>query len=340
MKKETFATQLDCAIRARIYEPLVMEIYQQFKSLGIFDAQVQILSLLPNKMMPPVAHTLATHVNREKAIFVHAIGKQTQVEPERLRVLSASIELLWILSLMIDDILDKDRKRGSLQTSWVKFGLEETFVSANQCKTAIAQSLIEHFGSGTLEVFEFYIKKGLVSTQRHRQMDLSATHNQILLDHIDRCDFLSGLPTTIIFGHQDKIGSPAYKNALLGLQLLNQTSQLLNDLKDLDQRDIYQRGPSDIRNGLVTLPIKLLFESMNREEQSQFEQVFGQSNLSGEDKLFLAGVLVKYPVWELIKRRVLDGYTRALNLLSTVVAEEDFSWFNRWVEYKLCRVCT
>lgn len=337
MKKEPLATQLDCAIRARIYVPLVMEIYQQFKTLGIFDAQVQILSLLPSKLIPPLVHTLITHVNREKAIFVHALGKKAEVGSEKLCALAAAIELLWTLSLMIDDILDHDEKRGSLQTSWVKFGLEETFASANQCKTAIAQSLIEHFGSGVLEVFEFYIRKGLVSTQRHRQMNLSTSRNQILLDYVDRCDFLSGLPIMIIFGHRNEIGSPAYQKALLGLQLLNQTSQLLNDLKDLDQRDIYQRGPSDIHNGLVTLPIKLLFESMNREEQAQFEQVFGQLNLSGEDKLFLAGVLAKYPAWELIKGRVLDGYTRALKLLSKVAAAEDLTLFKRWVDYKLSR---
>lgn len=121
---------LEFLTRERIFTPIVGELYNEFVRNGTSQALIEILSEIPAGYHPPVLYTLTTHVTKEKPIFVYGVGDCYLTNKDKVRFIAASTDLLWCLSLIIDDIVDEDTQRANRETSWYIYGKEESYKSA------------------------------------------------------------------------------------------------------------------------------------------------------------------------------------------------------------------
>jgi geranylgeranyl pyrophosphate synthase len=84
--------------------------------------------------------------------------------------------------------------------------------------------------------------------------------------------------------------------------------QVLNDIKDIAPSfDWIRPSFSDVRNGLITIPYRLLWNIIGSKDQKRLESVFRQRNISVKDRNYL--------IWlfsDINARRTNNDYVRQL----------------------------
>ncbi|GIV44972.1 MAG: hypothetical protein KatS3mg035_2095 [Bacteroidia bacterium] len=115
----------------RLFTPIVKDLYAEFVRNGTNQALVEILNQIPTEQHLPILHTLTTHVTKEKPVFIYGIGIGNSIDINKARFVAASTDLLWCLSLMVDDIIDRDHFRADKKTAWRIYGEQTTYKSAD-----------------------------------------------------------------------------------------------------------------------------------------------------------------------------------------------------------------
>jgi len=323
---------LDVFVRERIFVPLISEFYDSFVRNGTNQTLIGILERVPSEFRPPVLHTLITHPTKEKPTFVYGIGK-ILADENRVRFVAASTDLLWCLSLIVDDIVDGDIQRASRETAWVVYGVEETYKSA-QVVYATLQSFTESVLSPQEKaLLAECVDEGVKSLgdPAIRGLDTSI---EAILENIDRrarfhCEYpikaLSPLGIT-------EVASLAIE----GLFSVNRAGQILNDIKDLIPLGVYGRNLfSDLSGGVATIPLVALYQVLRKGERELLEHCFGNPSFVTENVDSLNRIITLKLPRKGIYSLVLTNYMKFLDLMETTISPDYFPFCQKWVDYKL-----
>lgn len=329
--------ELDQKIGERISVPIVKSTYYEWVRRGMLTESQNFLNQLPDKVRAPIEHGFITHVHKEKGLFVHLIGEEIGCPDATVNALAMSADMLWCLSLIIDDIEDGDTTRGGLESSWKKFGISETEAAAHYG----LKSLLEHLVLTTESPLiarscMAYVSTGLVSIKEHNQMDLNTPLGEITRNYERRCDFHGTFPLAFMaYQTNDNRSQIIINQAIGGLRLFNQGGQLINDLKDFVNGDLYGRSFSDIRRAVPTIPLKMMYDQLSSQEKSAFMDMFGKETLTAVDRNQLSQIVDSSRIVPRVLARIEDCYTESLALFTNCLDKNRSFWFTQWASYKL-----
>ncbi|RJP46541.1 MAG: hypothetical protein C4584_01525 [Armatimonadetes bacterium] len=331
-----YKAEIESGLEVRIHEPIVWNIYSEWKTRGLLDETVSVISNIPEELREPVIYSYITHVHKEKGLFIDLIGEEVGVSLPQRTSIAASADFLWALSLMIDDLEDGDLTRNHQESCWVKYGSERTIEAAKKGLFASVKRLLSVTGNPLIgKLCLAYVNLGMDSLRWHRQMDLRTSQGIIIRNYEQRCDFHGTFPL-IALTEVDCVEREHERVnlSMIGLRNLNRAGQLINDLKDIVNGDLYNRSFSDIRNGVVTIPLVELYYLLSKEDAERLQMMFGKRNLSAQHQQELFAMIeesgIKYRVW----KRIEDSYASALSHLSSSLSEARLLWFSQWIEYK------
>ena len=114
--------------------------------------------------------------------------------------------------------------------------------------------------------------------------------------------------------------------------------QILNDVKDLVSTNLYGRKSfSDIRGGIMTIPLVMLYKGLNEEQKRYFCSIFGHRDLTNNElENFHEIVYTKLPRFEIFER-VRTGYSHFLELMGRIDSIDGLNLSERWVSYKMAQ---
>lgn len=325
---------LEILTRERIFTPIIGEFYNEFVRNGTNQALVEILSEVPTEYHPPILYTLTTHVTKEKPIFVYGVGSHYFDNKDKVRFIAASTDLLWCLSLIVDDIVDEDTQRANKETSWYIYGKEKSYESARVVFKNF-QDLIERtLSPKTKELLFECVEDGVKSLKDPaiRRLDSSI---ESILDNVNRrARFHCEYPIRALFSTEEsqEIASLASE----GLFCINRAGQILNDVKDLVPSEIYGRKLfSDISSGTATIPLVMLYGELVGEEKHLLKDCFNNPSLISERIDWLNKIIIQRLPRKRIYSLILENYRQFLKLMEVVITPGYFPFCQKWVDYKL-----
>lgn len=176
---------LDILTQKQIFNPTIGKFYAEFLRNEINKALEEILNQIPTEHHPPILHTLTTHVTKEKPVFIYGIGVGNSVDPSVIRFVATSTDLLWCLSLMVDDIIDENDLRANKITAWKIYGQKETYSSADVTLRTFQDLTIEKLSPQTNQLLIETVDDGLKSLKDPAIKNMDSNIEDIL-DNIDR----------------------------------------------------------------------------------------------------------------------------------------------------------
>lgn len=328
--------ELDKQITERIFDQTVLNVYSVWKNRGLLAETCQILEKLPEDDTEIISYSFTTHVHKEKGLFLDLLGERAPIPDGGRKALAVSADLLWALSLMVDDIEDNDSWRGDRASSWVKYGKQKTITAGLRCLDFLIKHLVFTTGNPLIgESCLSYVKLGLKSLSRHRHMNLDTPMDIINHNYEQRCDFHGTFQLVSMYGGILGIYQPEEMNRnIAGLRALNKSGQLINDLKDVAAGDLYHRSYSDIRNGVPTIPLILIYRSTERSDANFLRDIFGRGTLDYEQKNRLQQIISESSVVSRTMSRIDDTYQQSLDLLSSQLDSQELGYLESWVQYK------
>lgn len=317
-------------IEERINRPVTGLLYERFVQLGLNNKTESLLGDFSNEEVAPVIYTLCTHITKEKPVFVYEIGRSLDLGEEEVSSAAVVVDVLWSLSLMMDDIIDDDLKRAGRDSTWVKFGKERTDYSAHLVLDKILNSLKRVYGNDVEKVVMNSIDKAMSSLSSSQVRDFNSEIDN-LEDNIDqRADFHCALPAFLLCKNMDE--RQDFQDILF---LSNRAGQVVNDLKDIVSSSIYGRDIfSDIRGGTLTIPLLFLRENVDGIERGWLEDVFGSGSLSEKEREWLFNLVRDNLPRERIFNYVNGQYELFLSKVGEVVDVDRRGIFKMWSDYK------
>lgn len=327
--------ELDLKTRERIHHPVVKNLYEAYVNLGIRDKLVSLVNQVPTQYQEPLIHTFSAHITKEKPTFIYILSPYDTKQDGSAKILSAAVDLLWCVSLMYDDFVDQDQERSGKKAAWIQYGQERTFGSVNAALGVIAKSINFEFGNNSYDLCRYFIDRGVSSIEEHKQLAINCTAEELISNYAKRAEFHTTFPLCLIY----KGGTEKRKKALSALEDLNIAGQILNDIKDfLSEYNWNRQGFSDVRNGLVTLPIKYLWEKMDPKEQTFFKGLFGKKALREEESKFIAEAIRKTSALESASNVARVYFTSSLDTFRGIVDDSEFQYPTEWINYKLAQL--
>ncbi len=331
---EELKRSLDSKTRERLTHPVVLELYQAYVNYGTPDSLVEIVSMVPQDNQDPIIHTLTSHVTKEKPVFLYILGKALCDESSKKPVLvAASVDLLWSLSLIYDDIYDKDLKRAGKSAAWVEFGKELAFTSAHKGFEAVLKTITVNLGKEAAETTHHYVYRGVNSLDDHQKIGLDSTADSIMANYIERAHFHTTLPISLM--STTDTNPLTSKSALEAIIKVNLAGQILNDIKDLSPEFTWIRqGLSDICSGVVTLPLALLWRELTDKERQEFISLFGSGDLDQTQRAYINNLILKTKTIQRTCSIVEQYYQASLDAFREVLSPDDIIFPTNWIEYK------
>lgn len=325
--------QLRDRIQDRIYHPIVNTFFDKYLDLGLFVKTSKLLSSLSADSQSALETTLATHVHKEKPVFISIYGESLGLSENQIASIATAVDLLWAISLMYDDMFDGDTVRSGVTTVWATYGKEKTIAICYEIFEVILLDLRKHVGFEIVDLAKDYVQTGLDSLGRHVQLPLTTPVEELYQNYHQRNDFNGVFGMHAITRLAQQLSLEADGRSIIFIRNLNLASQLLNDLKDID--DYYNRGYSDIRNGVVTVPISHLFASLSAEEQEAFLRIYGSKrDFTTAEQEFIVEMVNKYDVVSETVRRINAHYASAEQMARDLFSANDFVLVRSWIEYK------
>lgn len=325
---------LEGLTRERILTPIVGEFYNEFMRNGTNRALIEILSEVPTKYRSPILHTLTTHVTKEKPIFVYGIGNRYFANEDKVRFIAASTDLLWCLSLIVDDIVDEDTQRANRETSWYIYGKEKSYESAEVVFKNLQDLTERALSQRAKDLLIECVDDGVKSLKDPAIKKLDSGIESVLDNVNRRARFHCEYPIRVLFSTEESQEIASLANE--GLFCVNRAGQILNDVKDLVPSGIYSRRVfSDISSGTTTVPLIMLYEELTGEEKQLLKDCFNNPPLISEQINWLNRIITQRLPRERIYSLILENYRQFLELMEVVIAPNHFPFCQKWVDYKL-----
>lgn len=324
---------LHSLVEDRLRDPTIMYLYNEYRDRGIDEHTLEILTSIPPELSRPVLHTFRAHVTKEKALFAYGLARTFLESEEQAKSLAASVDLLWLLSLIYDDILDVDEHRSGLASAWMIFGQDTTKTATKAGFESVLVKLARDFGTAVSDLCKGLVGDSMGSIADHKTLGLEATRAEILENYVTRSSFHDKFTVLVVFGDSE---APEARLALEGMRAVNLAGQILNDLKDFDSEGWFGRESfSDIRSGLATLPVEILWKSLSHEEQERFSAIFGRGQTSESGAKFINRLIQQHKVRKKAVREALSWYEVFIDRINQVVNPSYLSYFKSWYEYKI-----
>jgi hypothetical protein len=323
----------------RIVIPIVQSIYDEFIDKGAEYELLRLISVLPKDEYSIISNSLSTHVTREKSAWITQFYPDIVTDKETVAYIGAVTELLWTIALIIDDIEDNDKQRANMDSVWVKYGREKSYSAC----VAVFQLLQKdmNFRYPILKSGDLMKEKvdiAMNSLKEHSKLSFNSSVDTFNNNYYKRAIFHANFPFEILFNDED---SKIIKNiAIKSIQLINNSGQLLNDMKDIiPNSNTGKEHFGDIRNGTITIPLKLLYDKLASNQQLILSQMIGKE-LSKEDKIIIDEFIKITKLQENVTQLVIEGYQLAFDLISQILSKERVILLKNWIEYKTQQALT
>lgn len=321
---------LKSVTESRAQNPTVKHLFDAYCRYGVLTASSKIIEGVQEQLRDPIIHTLGSHITKEKPVFVFSMFESRDSDPASAAGLGGLVDILWTLSLMYDDMLDKDQKRSGLPSAWVKYGGDLAYKSAHAGLEAVQKFASANFGDESGPAIEEYVNKGLASLKSHKELGIGTSVGEIVDNYRQRALFHTALPFMLLH-NKDYSDDPAF----LAVENVNLAGQILNDLKDVSPKYVWLReGFSDIRSKLITLPSVILLSKLSVHDKDKFLNLFGHP-LSDNDK---ASMIDMFKSSESLAEAVSFArrlYALSLDQFKQVLKPEYMAHVDEWVNYKL-----
>lgn len=330
-----FQKELDFLIRGRIYHPVVLLFYNCCEQEGILDAEMEFITSLSEKARNALLLTLETHVHKEKPLFCYLFAQEYKLDQEKSQCLAVALDVLWMLSLIFDDLQDEDSTRAGKPTVWATFGKDTTLEIGPELLQATLGYVERTCGSDVAKVIQESVAKGVLANLQHSDITIQDSILDDLYQSYDnRNDFngVLGVEALQLMIGQERFPQEQKVALQHGIRLLNRGSQILNDLKDID--DSYHRGYSDIKNGVTTVPLLVLYSQLTASERTYFMTFYGaKRNLYDAEIEFIARTVQKTDLLSTLVQLVQTHYEQAIQLMSPALGNNS-ELLTQWVSYK------
>lgn len=318
----------------RLTVTVVRDLYGIYKETGCLSTLAGLVAKMPDLHRAPLIHTLGSHVTKEKPVFVFAVSKSMGIDQAKTQVLSASIDMLWALSLILDDIIDNDTVRAGKESAWVKFGKGEAHSCVNMGLQAVKEGILQHFGEGGWIIMDDYIDRAMKSVRQHPLLTFETNPDQLRVNYIDRNDFYCAAPVKIMsLIHQ----TPNEYIAIDALQNVTIAGQILNDLKDMWPKFGHIRPNfSDFRNRLVTIPIQQMYALLDDPQREMLKRLWGDGSTTEDTLTTLMALISASETKKRVVESIKNTYSESIVEFESIVTDHAFrSIFRQWVNYKL-----
>jgi octaprenyl-diphosphate synthase len=305
--------------KERLHRVILRRQFRLYRELGIEEAFSNILKRVPKQYRRPITHTQLSIPYRQNSLFIYAIAP-ANYDHDKLVMLCAVMEMFWTLAVAYDDIIDRDRVRYGKAAAWTRYGTLTTRKSLRFGLRAVAQTVGKCFGERSSRSAIIYFNKAARSLAEHRRLSLQSTLKQCISDYAQRFEFIATYPAGIIYasGQKKNIAS----RALLSFHI---ASQIINDLKDFSQEYSQTRQSfGDVKNGVVTVPIKVFWDRSNTEDRKRLKKLFGKGTLNRNDMQFIRGGLRKYLVFTGAGRIALRYLNASLTNFRVIAKRESY----------------
>lgn len=240
-----------------------------------------------NSFTLPVFYTLGKVKNRFRSATILILSQGFSGEISKVIPLSAAAELRWAISIVEDDIVDKDVKRYGVTSAWKKFGLEKSILSA-ELSGFYLLNFIEEIPYEKKKIKDEFLQtnknlyKGvLMERENIRNFDISSKEILKIYEYkmFPEIDFpkIAGL----VIG----VSEETLKKIIEYNKYLAFSAQINTDLSDISK---FKEKSSDILNGYVTYPIIKLLNKIGDNEKKEFQRKYKnpQDNLSSIFRFF------------------------------------------------------
>lgn len=289
---------------------------------GVKVESDKVIGSLPEQQAKIILYTHNGSATKVKPMLPYLLSTHNGIPEPTARSLAASVDLLWTLSVIVDDIQDGDTVRRGKEASWVKYGKEETMAAAHACLEKVMGYLYANFGKEVVGMCKQYIEEGLQSQATQHELRLDSTPEQILHQYSERDSFFTTFPLVAAFALHQPQNTQKANECALGLQAYNQGGQIGNDLNDLTPKADGRYRFSDIKNGQVTLPIFLLYARLDETQREYFLSRFGKRDLTAEEATQIREFIEDHGIIDLGLEAIWQQYETARALLKCNLSEE------------------
>ncbi|PJC80403.1 hypothetical protein CO009_01975 [Candidatus Shapirobacteria bacterium CG_4_8_14_3_um_filter_35_11] len=300
-----------------------------YGELGIREKADGIIKSF-GSMAEPIQYTNQLWYSKTKPVLPSIITLNAGVEREKVASVGAAIDVLWTLSVVVDDIQDKDETRRSKPAAWRVYGAEQTYKSAEAGLGATVKFLGREIGLLASKACIDSVNLGMSSIKNHQAFDLSVRPAVLHRNYWERDAFFSALPIEVLLPNLDD------KTRQAGLACLEHYyigGQLGNDLQDLIRPEADGKlRLSDVRNGLVTIPIQKLWSQLNESEKPDFEKAFGSKDFDEADHDAIKTMVENHSLGEQVIVDITQSYEQAKRLSAVVMSGDDQQIFESLCE--------
>lgn len=303
------------------YLNLPEEYYRDYyQRLGIKEAANELIGSL-GPMAEPVRYTHQLWYSKTKPVLPVIMALEAGVEKDKAAVVGAAVDVLWTLSVVVDDIQDMDETRRSKPAAWKTFGEEFTYKSAEAGLAATVGYLGREMGVEAGVLCLDRVNLGMASIKKHQAFDLSVRPSTLRKNYRERDAFFSSLPMEILLPDPE---NKTRQTAITCLENYYIGGQLGNDLQDLTRTGADGRlRLSDIRNGLVTIPIQQLWGVLDATEKQIFDRVFGNKVIDDAGYKAIIEMVENHKLGDQVLSEISVSYNQAKRLSTKVMSEDD-----------------
>lgn len=231
----------------------------------------------------PLLELIQTGGKKLRPAFVCIAGQYGTPEPDRLRAIAASVELLHLSTLIHDDIIDQSKLRRGIEAIPTKYGTDVAVYLGDYlfAKTFLMMSQYQKAESNTQLAKAIYrICRGELKQYRFRyHADLSVAQYLRVISGKTAALFAVSLYAGAIEGGLSV--RKAHQLSLSGLRM-GIAFQIIDDCLDYTSKDktLSKSAQNDIKQGYVTLPIIYALQS---DTSGQLKKRLGQESFSESD---------------------------------------------------------
>ena len=310
---------------------IVEQIYWDYENSGVRDTSFEIIQRVDAFYRDPLLYSHQLGKLKSKPMMPFYIGTDQGITSSVLVPICSSTDVLWTLSTIVDDIEDRDEMRKQHPSTWVLFGKQYTYQAAEKGFEQVKMFLANYFGDEWADLCNAWVLKGLASMQKQKTFQLNTDLASLMQNYIDRDAFFSTFPLELILKASIK---NERNTAISGLQAFELAGQIGNDLQDFYTSGGGENRFSDIRNKLVTVPIRMLWETIDPRDREFFLAIFGNDKLKNEQSDRLRSIFESHNIINSVLEYIGAEYERAKTLLSGIMSDEHNQMFSQLCEFQ------
>jgi len=328
----------------KITHPIVYDLANEYADSGIAGHVVSVLHTLPATLQEPVQYTFRHHVTKERPLSVVHAADELSADHDKALGIAACIDVLWNVGIIIDDIYDKDDTNARLQPSaWAQFGKTRALAASTAAVAATVSYVARRYSPRDAYSLSHQLYSGVRSLIQSRSLSLDLSLDHYYANYDMRSGFYTRFPIAALRRY-----TGANPEQIAGVQnslaRMNRAGQMINDLQDFDESGERSRAASfsDMRNGVSTIPIRHIWNTINDTTRQRFSEVHGNTIFGEKELAFMRKLVRDTGVGQAISGHIASEYAAARDEYIDVLAPSTATvqWLDRWIQYKLAQART